>query len=109
MFRRTKILGLFITFLTVCLIIRVYSLSDKNNIYAKRAYEQNFLTFSFEDDRNDILDRYDRRLTGVDINKYALAFSANDNAEDFKLAESLSKYSGCNKYDIYNSLFTDAA
>ncbi len=71
---------------------------------SKLASETNTVSLSVTTDRNDICDRYMRKLTGVNLSNYAVIFSSGNNENDFECCKFVAAYSNTDEYRLYNDL-----
>lgn len=85
--------------------LRLYNLMIvRHNEISKLASETNTVSLSVTTDRNDICDRHMRKLTGVNLSKYAVIFSSGNNDNDFDCCKFVSHFSNADEYRLYNDL-----
>ena len=91
--------------LLLMLCLKLYSLMVLNHEEISRlAEETNTISLSVTTDRNDICDRHMRKLTGVNLSKYAVIFSSGNNENDFNCCKFISEFTKVDEYSLYNDL-----
>ncbi len=103
---KIRILRLCFIFVLALLVFKIYIVAViKGEEYSSQVKKQNFVSVSINNGRKNITDRNGKFITGVEKNKYIVAFSTEDNKENFRLSKILSEYTNSDEYKIYADLY----